>query len=211
MSSGWSSEGSQGRSRRNRRRSADEDRNRELGRVQAENLGKLAVLANDLANSAVTPESGRLVVRCADWLRKRGQRLTRWSEGVASKIPLARLRLLCLQFERSLENLRTAEVYHDPEEIQMARAKLRELLSLQQKRELYDDLVMVLRQLAMVMEECAAESGDKSSYLEMAGLLEARLEAGALDRVATDQRARDSTLLKQFERRLEILERDLPQ
>ncbi len=211
MSSGWSSRDDAGSSRRRRRRSGDEDRNRELGRAQAENLGKLAQLANELANSAITPESRRVVVGCAEWLRKRGERLTRWSEGVASKIPLARLRLLCLQFERNLENLRTAETYHDPGDIQVARAKLRELLTLQRKRELYDDLVMVLRQLALVMEELGLETGDKSSYLEMAGLLEARLESGDLDFVATDQRARDTTLLKQFERRLEILERDLPQ
>ncbi|MGE0488760.1 MAG: hypothetical protein AB7S38_06065 [Vulcanimicrobiota bacterium] len=172
--------------------------NQQLARRQLEEFQDLAVQALDQADLEDDPQLRLLLLDWAGWLRTRANRLSLWPAGSAAKITINRTRLLLLRFERSLSDLAGRRA---PKAIHEQAVRLAELLTAQREREVYEDLVMVLRELA----SRARESGHKqesSHYTEMAQKLETRLEGGQLESLTLSQQQQDRELLKGFEEKL---------
>lgn len=176
--------------------------NRELGIAQARNLGELASLADGLRNAHFQIETQQVGGRCAEWLRSRCSRMERWPAGAGAKVPLNRLRLLSLQMEKALQDLIGAENSGRDRDIAEARQRLGNLLEAQTRRQIYDELVMVLHQLAATAPQSGSPS-PRELYAEMASRLEVRLDRGELDSVDSAQLKNDTRLLVQFEQKLE--------
>ncbi|MCA9797396.1 MAG: hypothetical protein KC910_36545, partial [Candidatus Eremiobacteraeota bacterium] len=138
--------------------------NQQLARRQLEQFQELAVQALDQADLEQDAHLRLLLLDCSGWLRTRANRLSQWPAGSAAKITLNRTRLLLLRFERSLSDLAGRRA---PKAIHEQAIRLAELLSTQREREVYEDLVMVLRELASRARE-AGHQQEAPHYTEMA-------------------------------------------
>lgn len=177
-------------------------RHDELVQAQTETLESLkqraALLAREYEND-LTDETRQSLRKLCDWISlKTNKVLNRDHHG---KISVTRIRLLSLQLDKVLDQLATRKPGTAQAELC---SKLDQLLKSQQRRELYDDMISCLRELATL---CVEKGMGKQAvlYNEMAQRLETRLETGHIDINNDEQRAKDTALYAEFQQKLESM------
>ncbi len=177
-------------------------RNDDLVRAQTEILETLkeraSVLAREYEND-LEDDTRRSLRQLCEWISLRADKnQSRENQG---KISVTRIRLLSLQLEKVLEQLSSRRPGTAQSELCR---KLDQLLVGQQRRELYDDMISCLKELATL---CVEKGMGKQAvlYNEMGQRLETRLETGHIDINNDEQRAKDKALYAEFQQKLESM------
>ncbi len=176
------------------------ERQEELVQTQRQHLESLREKALAIVRDATYPydeQTNEALRGLAIWIQQRAQRYS-GDQLHGTKVSLTRLRLLGLQLEKILELLGTG--VRAEEESQLC-SRLEEILTSQQQRDLYDDMISCLRELSALSIE-RGQGRQAVLYNEMAGRLETRLECGHLSLDDLEQRRQDETLYREFREKL---------
>ena len=175
----------------------------ELVRQQAIELQSLREVSLDLARSPgpkLDDDAREALRELSRWLEARSNRVDQ-ARATNPKAALTRLRLLCLQVESCLQQLRVAP--NRSRQLDVCQ-KLSDLVESVQRRDLYNDMTTCLRELSTISIERGI-GRQAVLYREMAQKLEARLESGQIDLDDYSQRDKDEALYAELREKLETM------
>lgn len=177
-------------------------RNDELARAQTETLEALRLRAVDLARqyqNGLDDNTRRALRDLSGWITEHSVKFE--ERRTRTKVSVTRLRLLSLQLEKVLEQLAASR--SGPQQTRLC-SKLDELVDGQQRRDLYDDMIACLKELANLCVE-RGQGRQAVLYNEMGQRLETRLETGHIDLNNDTQRANDEALYADFQQKLKAM------
>lgn len=175
----------------------------ELVKQQAGELHCLRELSLEMARSpsqALDDDAREALRELSRWLEERSTRVDK-ARATNPKAALTRLRLLCLQIESCLQQLRVAP---DRSRQLDVCQKLSDLVESVQRRDLYNDMTSCLRDLSNLSIERGI-GRQAVLYREMAQKLETRLESGQIDLDDYSQRDKDEALYAELREKLESM------
>lgn len=174
-------------------------RNDEVARAQTENLEALRQRAIALARqyqNELEDDTRRSLHELSSWISAHATK-----GRVGTKVSVTRLRLLSLQLDKVLEQLSATR--SGPAQAALC-LKLDQLVTGQQRRDLYDDMIGCLKEIATLCVE-KGQGRQAVLYNGMAQRLETRLETGHIDITNEEQRAQDEALYADFRQKLESM------